>query len=145
MRILDVSSLNKAIKQLEKTLVYCSSDLAKNDEELALVLRGSAIQAFEFTYELSLKMLKRYLSFTEPNPTAVDEMTFNELIRKGYEKGLLSSELVVWKEYRRERGTTSYTYDEEKAQEVFENIPKFLEDAKYLLNEIEKRQEKDIG
>lgn len=90
-------------------------------------------------------MLKRYLALTEPNPTAVDEMTFNELIRKGYEKNLLHSELTVWKEYRRERGTTRHTYDEDKAQEVFEDIPKFLEDAKYLMQQLLDRQEKNRG
>lgn len=104
-------------------------------------MRLAAIQAFEFTYELSLKMLKRYLSLTEPNPSAAGEMTFNDLIRKGYEKGLIQSDLVMWKEYRRERGTTSHTYDEEKAREIFEDIPNFLQDAKYLLAQLQKRQE----
>ncbi len=142
---LDLSALKKAIYQLEEALEYCHSDLAKKDKRLALHLRAAAIQAFEFTYELTLKMLKRYLSLTEANPSIVDEMTFNELIRKGYEKGLLHSELAMWKEYRRERGTTSHTYDEEKAQEVFEDIPDFLQDAKYFLNELIKRQEHNFG
>jgi nucleotidyltransferase substrate binding protein (TIGR01987 family) len=134
---LDVSSFEKAIAQLEDALKYCESDIA-------LHLRAAAIQAFEFTYELSLKMLKRYLSQTEANPNLMSEITFNELIRKGYEKGLIHSELSVWKEYRRERGTTSHTYDEDKAKEVFEDIPGFLLDAKYLLVQLNKRQGLDI-
>lgn len=142
---LDVSALQKSIKQLESALEYCNSDLAKNDKKLALHLRAAAIQAFEFTYELTLKMLKRYLGLTEANPSLVDEMSFNELIRKGYERGLLHSELAAWKEYRRERGTTSHTYDEDKAQEVFEDIPNFLEDAKFLLKELNRRGERSFG
>ncbi len=138
---LDVTSLEKAIDQLEDALIYYASDMAKEDERLALHLRAAAIQAFEFTYELSLKMLKRYLSLTEANPSFISEITFNELIRKGYEKGLIFSELSVWKEYRRERGTTSHTYDEDKAKEVFEDIPSFLIDAKYLLTQLKQRQE----
>lgn len=138
---LNVSSLEKAVAQLKEALSYCASSLAQQDEKLALHLRAAAIQAFEFTYELSLKMLKRYLSLTEPNPNIIDEITFNELIRKGYEKGLIQSELAIWKEYRKERGTTSHTYDEDKAQEVFEDIPAFLQDAQYLLKELKKRQE----
>jgi len=47
----------------------------------------------------------------------------------------------VWREYRRNRGTTSHTYNEEKAQEVFESVPDFLQDARYLLNRLQERSE----
>lgn len=136
---LNTASLEKAITRLQEALSYCASPLAQ-DEHLALHLRAAAIQAFEFTYELSLKMLKRYLSLTEPNPNIIDEFSFNEFIRKGYEKGLILSELEVWKEYRKNRGTTSHTYDEDKDLEVFEQIPSFLKEAQYLLSELKARQ-----
>ena len=114
--ILDLTSLQKAIAQMEEALAYCNSDLAKNDPRLALHLRAAAIQAFEFTYELSFKILKRYLEATETNPAAVDDMTFNELVRRGFELGLLQAEMAEWKEFRKDRGTTSHAYDEEKAK-----------------------------
>ncbi len=139
---LDLSSLQKAIAQMEDALKYCESDLAKSDPNLALHLRAAAIQAFEFTYELSFKMLGRYLTAVEPNPSLPEELTFNELVRRGYELGLLKAELVDWKEFRKDRGTTSHAYDEKKAQDVFESIPAFLAEAKYLLSQIQKRQEK---
>lgn len=138
---LDLTSLKGAIAQLEDALRYCNSDLAKGDAKLALHLRAAAIQAFEFTYELSYKMLKRYLESTEANPAIVDEMNFNDIIRRGYEIGLLKAELEEWKEFRKDRGTTSHAYDEEKAKDVFESIPDFLVEAKSLCAEIEKRQE----
>lgn len=106
-------------------------------------LRAGAIQAFEFTYEVAYKMLKRYLEMTDPNPSSIDAMTFNDLIRTGYEKGLIKSELVVWKEYRKERGTISHTYDEDKAVEVFAYIPGFLVDAKYLFTALQDRISRD--
>lgn len=142
---LDTTPFESAIAQLEDALKYCASDLAKKDLGLALHLRAAAIQAFEFTYELSIKMLKRYLNLTEPTPTAVEEMSFNELIRTAYGKGLISSELIVWKEYRKKRGITSYTYDEEKAQEIFNDIPAFLKDVKFLLATIKQRQERSLA
>jgi nucleotidyltransferase substrate binding protein (TIGR01987 family) len=140
---LDLSSLQKAIAQMEEALAFCNSDLAKSDSRLALHLRAAAIQAFEFSYELSYKTLKRYLEETEPNPSAVEEMTFNELVRRGYELGLLQAEIAEWKEFRKDRGTTSHTYDEAKAQDVFATIPAFLEEAKFLLSQIQTRQEKE--
>ncbi len=140
---LDLSSLKRSIAQLEEALFYCGSDVALADDRLALHLRAGAIQAFEFTYEVCFKMLKRYLEMTEPDGASADQMTFHELIRTGYEKGLLSSELSVWKEYRKERGTTSHTYDEEKAEAVFEDIPAFLVDGQYLLSQLAQRQSKE--
>lgn len=137
---LDLSSLEKAIAQMEDALKYCESDLARSDPKLALHLRAAAIQAFEFTYELSFKTLKRYLEATEANPAVVEEMTFNELVRRGYELGLLQAEMADWKEFRKDRGTTSHAYDEEKAKDVYESIPKFLAEAKFLCGEIRKRQ-----
>ena len=137
---LDLTSLRNAILQIEEALAYAQSDLAKGDPRLARHLRAAAILAFAFTYELSVKMLKRYLETTEANPASVDEMTFNELIRRGYEAGLLQAELSEWKGFRRDRGTTSHAYDEAKAREVFAAIPAFLAEARFLLAQIDARQ-----
>lgn len=141
---LDLSAPHKALAQLEEALAFCRSELAKKDERLALHLRAAAIQAFEFTYEIAVKTLKRFLEATEADPSAVDAMTFNEMIRLGYERGLLQAELAAWKEFRRDRGTTSHTYDESKAQDVFESIPAFIEEVRFLLTRIEERQEKAL-
>jgi nucleotidyltransferase substrate binding protein (TIGR01987 family) len=138
--ILDLTSLENAIAQLEEALTYCNSDLAKNDLRLARHLRAAAIQAFEFTYELSFKMLKRYLEETEANPAAIDDMKFKGVIRRGFELGLVSREADEWELFRQDRGTTSHAYNEEKAQDVFEGIPDFLEEAKFLLAQLQKRQ-----
>ena len=139
---LDLTSFANAVAQLEEALAYCHSDLAEQDSKLARHLRAAAIQAFEFTYEISYKMLKRFLEATEPNPSAIEEMTFNEVIRLGYAKGLLNAELLQWKEFRKERGTTSHTYDEQKALDVFEDIPSFLVEVKHLMDAIRTRQER---
>ena len=122
---LNLSSLSSAIAQCDEALVYCSSDVAKQDSKLAQPLRAGAILAFEFTYELSVKMLKRYLEATEATPSQIDEMSFNEVVRRGYEVGLLSAEIEAWKEFRKSRGSTSHAYDLEKAQAVFVKIPSF--------------------
>jgi nucleotidyltransferase substrate binding protein (TIGR01987 family) len=138
---LDLSSLRNAVAQVEEALAYARSDLATGDPKLARHLRAAAIQAFEFTYELSVKMLKRYLEATEANPASVDELTFNDLIRRGYEVGLLQAELADWKEFRRDRGTTSHAHDEKKAMDVYETIPAFLTEARFLLDQIARRQD----
>lgn len=99
-------------------------------------MKAGAIQAFGFTYELSWKLIKRYLETTEPSPD-FDDITFNDLIRKGYEKGLLLNDLEAWKAYRKRRGITSHTYDENKAEDIYQNIPEFLTEVKYLFKQLD--------
>lgn len=133
---LDLTPLNNAAAQLEEALDIYHSDVASEDPRLKKHLRAAVIQAFEFTYELSFKMLKRYLRLASANPAEIDELVFNDIIREAYRQGLLKSELSEWMEFRRQRGTTSHAYDEEKAQEVFESVPGFLDEARYLLNRL---------
>jgi hypothetical protein len=65
--------------------------------------------------------------------------SFPELIRTGSERGLLLSGWDVWKGYRTARGITSHTYDEARADQVFAVIPQFLQDARYLLAQLQER------
>ncbi len=135
--IIDLSPLAKAISRLEESLRFCDSDLARRDPALAEQFRAAAIQSFEFTYELSHKMLKRLLKASLADPAAVEEMSFQDLIRTGNERGLVRSGWSSWRDYRAARGATSHTYDEEKAAEVFAFLPRFLEEAKELLRRLE--------
>ena len=89
--MIDLSTFEKAIEQVEEALSFCRSDMSRNDPRLALHLRAASIQAFEFTYELAVKILKRFLETLDPNPSAIDEMTFNDLVRRGYEIGGFAS------------------------------------------------------
>ena len=138
---LDLTPLEDAVAQLEEALDVYHSDLALNHPRLKRHLRAAVIQAFEFTYELSFRMLRRYLEFASANPAEIDELVFNDVVREAYRQSLLRSELPEWLEFRRNRGTTSHTYNEEKAQEVFESVPNFLQEARYLLNRLHERVE----
>lgn len=123
---LDCSPLGNAIAQLEKSLAYASSAAAMADPGLREQLRNSVIQCFEFTYELSWKMLKRYLEETEANSTEIDISTFQNLIRLGNERALLRSD-------------SSHTYDATKAEAVFAVAPDFLLEARSLFDELMRR------
>ncbi|MXZ38890.1 MAG: nucleotidyltransferase [Holophagales bacterium] len=138
---LDLTAINDAIAQLEEALEYHGSEVAARDPALKLHLRAAAIQAFEFTYELSFKMIKRYLEQASENPALFDEMSFSAIMRDAFQRGLLRSELASWKEYRKLRGTTSHTYDEDKARVVFESVPAFLREARYVRDQLRRRNE----
>ncbi|MEO5794580.1 MAG: HI0074 family nucleotidyltransferase substrate-binding subunit [Rhodoferax sp.] len=136
---LDFSPLANAIAQLEKSLVYAYSPAALADSGLREQLRNSVIQCFEFTYELSWKMLKRYLEATEPSPAELDMGSFQSLIRLGNERALLRSDWHLWKTYRQARTDSSHTYDAAKAEAVFAIAPDFLVEAQALLQALTRR------
>ena len=138
---LDLSPLENAVAQLEEALEIYHSDLAISDPRLKRHLRAAVIQAFEFTYELSFRMIRRYLEMASANPAEIDGLVFNDVIREALRQALIQSEVPQWREYRRNRGTTSHTYNEEQAQEVFESVPDFLQEARYLLNRLHERNE----
>ena len=131
---LDFSSLEKAISQLEEGLRIAGR---APDNKL---MRDGVIQRFEYTYELSHKMLKRFLEATEASPEQFDEMSFADLIRTASERGLVLQGWDKWSQYRKLRGTTSHTYDAKKAAEVFAVIPEFLDEARYLHQKLKSRQ-----
>ncbi len=136
---LDFTPLGNAITQLERSLQYATSDAAKADSGLFEQLRNSVIQCFEFTYELSHKMLKRYLEETTANPEEFDLGTFQNLIRTGNERNLLRSNWLRWKDYRQARTNSSHAYDEMKAEAVYAIAPDFLEEARYLYRQLVER------
>ena len=140
---LDFSPLGSALGQLEKSLGYAHSDLARADAGLREQLRNSVIQCFEFTYELSHKMLKRYLETTAASPEEIDLGTFQNLIRLGNEKGLLRSDWSKWRVYRQARTDSGHTYSMKKAEAVFAIAPDFLDEARYLLRELTERNAKE--
>ena len=93
---LDLSSLQKAVSQLEEALDFYDSELTKDDPSLKRHIGAAVIQAFEFTYELSFKMIRRYLELASANPAEIDDMSFNDVIREAYRQSLVQAELAVW-------------------------------------------------
>ena len=115
--------------------------MAQHNDDLFEQLRNSVIQCFEFTYELSWKMLKRYLQESTANPDEIDTSSFQNLIRMGNEQGLLRSDWLRWKIYRQARTNSSHAYDADKAVKVYEIAPDFLEEARYLHQQLTRKDQ----
>lgn len=129
----DTSLFERAIQRLEEGLVRYYDD--ENDEQI----RDGLIQRFEFTYELGHKILKRYLEYASPNPSEIDEMPFQEMIRSASEQNLLLGDWSDWRNFRDMRARTSHTYDESTAIKVVSGIPRFIEEIIYLRDKLMER------
>jgi len=130
---LDLRPLIQAIERLSEGLLRYQRDISDTQ------IRDGLIQRFEFTYELSHKMLKRYLVMASSSSAQFDDMPFADLIRTGNEHGLLLSDWLHWRVFRDMRGKTSHTCDEAIALEVVAQIPRFLDEARHLCEQLQKR------
>jgi len=130
---LDATPLGNAVERLREGLARHQRE--PMDEQL----RDGLIQRLEFTYELSHRMLKRYLRETVASPDEIDGMPFADLIRTGNGQGVLRSGWPDWRRFREMRARTSHTYSSDAAAQVLAAIPAFLEEAEHLYAELQRR------
>ena len=132
------STLEKAMAQLEKSLAYLDSEMSRDDPDLRMQFRAASIQAFEYTYELAVKMIRRQLEQIVSNPAELREMVFMDLIRSASEAGLVK-DVPAYKVFREKRNITSHTYDDAKAEYVLSGIDVFVDNTRFLLRELKRR------
>jgi nucleotidyltransferase substrate binding protein (TIGR01987 family) len=129
---IDLTSLTKALASLSRAVTRATG--APEDEEL----RDAVIQRFEYSYELSWKMMRRVIVAEAASTAAVAGWSFRDLLREAGARGLVD-DVEAWFEYRHQRNITAHTYDEDKAASVFETALRFLPDAQTLLHRLEHR------
>ncbi len=131
MKIIDLTPFENALKTLDEIIIRYDRESYDN------AIRDAVIQRFEYTYSLAVKMMMRYLQ--QELPDLPDTLTFNEIIRKANQMGLLLNNLEKWTDYRHKRNLTSHTYEESIANTVVSVVKDFQKDAEFLLNELKKR------
>src|SRR3990167_9852888 len=122
MKKIDLQPLNHALAALKRSITVSQKYIAdaKSSDDLKETLQAGVIQHFEFTYELSFKLLRRQLEKESSTPTLVDSFSFQELIREGAEKSYIK-DAKKWLEYRHQRNLTSHVYREDYAKSVYKS------------------------
>jgi len=103
-----MDSLGRAVERLEEGLEICGTVLE----------RDGVIQRFEYTYELTWKVLKRFME----EAGGVSVMFSRDCFREAFRRGLIQDE-AKWLDTIRLRNLTSHTYQETVAMEVVEELP----------------------
>lgn len=126
------SNFNKALEKLSQAMLLVSNKRAQIQDpgELAIitqeVVKEGIIQRFEYTHELAWNVMKDY-AYYQGNSTiggsrdAIREALQLQLLENGH----------VWMEMIASRNSTSHTYDEDIANDIFKRIsesyyPEFL-------------------
>ena len=128
MTSLNLEPLEKVIAQLHVGIAQSKGD-PDND-----LLRDGVIQRFEYTMDLSWKMIQRYLKhIAQVEESAI--RTKKDLFREAGRLRLISN-VEAWFGYYEARNETSHTYDPQIAESVFEQAELFLPDAISLLEKL---------
>ena len=135
---LNLTPLSKAAISLNEAVTNACDDdfinsLTKSQKNL---ITAGVIQNFEFTYELSWKFIKRWLSANIGN-THVEGVTRRELFRLAASSKLID-DVKTWMYYHQAR---NQTYDEATAKEAFNVSITFSLEAKKLLTVLEAKND----
>ena len=120
------SKLDQAVTKIKTDFEIEDDGTIDDDEFLDDIIKEGIIQRFEYTHELSWKVMKDFLEDVGDvkiygSKDATKEAFAAELITDG----------DVWMDMIKSRNKTSHTYNEEVADEIFKNIitqyhPEFL-------------------
>lgn len=129
MRSIDFKYMNlkKAYSKLKEV-----SDLydGKND-----IIRDSLIQRFEFTYELTHKTLREFMSYLG---VTLENSFPRTIFKKAYVNNLISDD-KVWINLLEDRNSTSHIYNESLSDEVANRIvTKYVDAIGELVDNLEK-------
>lgn len=131
---IDISPLRKALAMLNEALGFWKAQ--PDGAPLKPHLRSAVIQSFEFTYELSVRLLRRVMIERAESADRIADISFNDLLRAAADAGLMP-DAARWREWREMRNATSHAYDEVKAQAVARRAAAFAADAVVLLRALE--------
>jgi len=119
---ISIDSLLKAAKTFERFRTNMVTDRDK----------AGGIQAFEFTYELAWKTMKRILA-----QRGVEVASPRDCIRQAAKNGLISNP-EVWFKFIELRNVTTHTYNEETVLAIVDHFDEFSQALKELITNLEK-------
>ena len=138
---LELDPLKRSIQSLTDLLAVSEDEalMAQFSEVTRNGIRAGVIQNFEVTFELSWKLIKRWLNI-QIAPAVADGVTRRELFRLAAQNGLIA-DVDQWMAHNEARNATSHTYDEKKAALVYRASREFAHDARRLLAALEARND----
>lgn len=109
--------LHQAVTKIKEDFEVDADGNIDDDEFLDDIIKEGIIQRFEYTHELSWKVMKDFLE---------DVGEVKMYGSKDATKEAFAAELItdgdVWMDMIKSRNKTSHTYNEEVADEIFKNI-----------------------
>jgi nucleotidyltransferase substrate binding protein (TIGR01987 family) len=126
----DLELFGRTLAQLHAALSALDADQQNS------FIRDSVVKRYEFTYELALRSLSRFLQAGAFSSIEVEDLTLQGVVRRADRAGLLLTGWPEWRRYREARNQTAHTYSQEKADAVIETAREFAPEADNLLRKM---------
>ena len=138
---LELTNLRNSIQSLTDLLAVAENDtrMGQFTDVERNGIRAGVIQNFEVTYEVSWKLMARWLNTYVASGVA-DGVTRRQLFRLAAENRLIH-DVDEWMQHQEARNTTSHIYNEEQAARVYQATREFVHDARYLIEALEARND----
>ena len=114
--------LQKAIKRLKEAAKLPSGVLIHQD---------ATIQRFEFTFELTWKVIREFANFKGLETTSP-----RDAFRIASDLGLVNNP-EVWFDFLKDRNLSTHLYNEDEAIKIFSHLPNFVSECEALIEKIE--------
>lgn len=117
MSIINIDPLKKAFAKLKKFSQHLDTEQEK----------AGAIQAFEYSFELSWKTMKKFL-----NTRGREANSPREVFRYAALEGFIQ-DAELWFDFLVKRNLTVHTYEEEESEQVIAILPLFVNEVERLI------------
>lgn len=115
----------KALNSLKIAIIRAKSDESfKKDEIEYWMNRDSIIQRFEYSFELSWKYMRFIL---EKYDWEIETRTVKQVLKSSFKAWYIDN-LAFWFKMSDYRNKTSHEYEEDIAEDLYIEIPKFFEE-----------------
>jgi len=94
------------------------------DEPFSLIVRDASIQRFEYTFEVTWKLIRQYLKDREGIVCNSPKSCFRETFKVDL---VTEEETVKALQMTDDRNMTTHTYREEVADEIYGNLPGYYD------------------
>lgn len=131
--MIDINNLKKAFD----TLCKANEDYKTySGNSLSVYIKDSLVKRFEYTLEISWKLLKKIL--IKEYGVSDSELTMNNIFRLSMGYGFIKN-WEDWKKYYQLRNIGAHEYSLEKSEDIIKTIADFINDVEYLISALEKK------
>ena len=123
------------LSPIKKALDSLSEILQRPQTESDLGLRDGAIQRFEYTFELSWKLMQKILDL-EHDPESTPSYSKRDLLRTMAKRGLIM-DAEPWFKFLDASNQTVHGYDDKQAEAVFKEVKKFPSHVEEFIKNVE--------
>lgn len=130
---IDISNLESALNTLKLSMDVLEKEKNSNFVDM---LEDSCIKRFEYTLEISRKIMKRVLK--KIYGKSEEELTVNNIFRfmQGYK---FIDNWENWRNYYEKRNNTAHEYNLEKSRKLMVLLPEFIKDADTLIKNLKEK------